>query len=239
MQCSPVAKAGLPELGLWTLMLTQDLLHALPKTDLHVHLDGSLRIESLIEMARERGVILPSNSPDGLRELVFKPSYSSLSEYLTGFALTGAVLQDPEALERSAYELALDNLGENVCYIEVRFAPQLHMSGKMSMERVVRAVASGLERAKQEHASKPEVMDGTLPPFHFGLILCAMRMFEPGFTQLARSPALDRVRVAIMTVPVPGQFRRDARDEGGTWDHTWVVCIPAWLWVEGIHKVRE
>ena len=71
-------------------MLTQDLLHALPKTDLHVHLDGSLRIESLIEMARERGVILPSNSPDGLRELVFKPSYSSLSEYLTGFALTGA-----------------------------------------------------------------------------------------------------------------------------------------------------
>ncbi|MFT5586076.1 MAG: adenosine deaminase [Cognaticolwellia sp.] len=163
-------------------MLTQELLHALPKTDLHVHLDGSLRIESLIEMARERGVNLPSNSPDGLRELVFKPTYSSLSEYLAGFALTGAVLQDPESLERSAYELALDNLEENVCYIEVRFAPQLHMSPKMSMERVVRAVASGLERAQREHANKPEVLDGTLPPFHFGLILCAMRMFEPGFS---------------------------------------------------------
>ena len=163
-------------------MLTHDLLHALPKTDLHVHLDGSLRIESLIEMAQERGVSLPSNSPDGLRELVFKPSYESLGEYLAGFALTGAVLQDAESLERSAYELALDNLAENVCYIEVRFAPQLHMGPKMNMEQVVRAVADGLERAKREHAQKPAVIDGTLPPFHYGLILCAMRMFEPGFS---------------------------------------------------------
>ena len=163
-------------------MLTHKLLHALPKTDLHVHLDGSLRIESLIEMAQERGVSLPSNSPDGLRELVFKPSYASLGEYLAGFALTGAVLQDPESLERSAYELALDNLEENVCYIEVRFAPQLHMSPTMDMEQVVRAVAKGLERAQREHALKPQVIDGTLPPFHFGLILCAMRMFSPGFS---------------------------------------------------------
>lgn len=163
-------------------MLTNDLLHALPKTDLHVHLDGSLRIESLIEMATDRGVSLPSKTPEGLRELVFKPAYASLSEYLAGFALTGAVLQDAEALERSAYELARDNLAENVCYIEVRFAPQLHMGPHMSMDQVVGAVAQGLERAKREHAARPEVIDGTLPPFHFGLILSAMRMFAPGFS---------------------------------------------------------
>lgn len=182
MRCNTAAAAAQADLGLGNEMLTAALLHALPKTDLHVHLDGSLRLNSLIEMAAERGVSLPSNSPEGLCELVFKPAYASLAEYLAGFALTGAVLQDAEALERSAYELALDNLAENVCYIEVRFAPQLHMGPTMDMEQVVRAVARGLERAQKEHAAKPQVIDGTLPPFHFGLILCAMRMFEPGFS---------------------------------------------------------
>lgn len=87
-------------------------LHALPKTDLHVHLDGSLRLNSLIDMAKERNVTLPSMTPEGLKELVFKDQYESLVEYLQGFAYTTAVLQDPESLERTAYELAEDNFSE-------------------------------------------------------------------------------------------------------------------------------
>jgi|GEM_PF-4193201 len=59
-------------------------LHALPKTDLHVHLDGSLRLNSLIDMAKERNVTLPSMTPEGLKELVFKDQYESLVEYLQG-----------------------------------------------------------------------------------------------------------------------------------------------------------
>ena len=104
-------------------MLPLDVIRALPKTDLHVHLDGSLREATLIELARERGVKLPSETVEGLNELVFRPHYASLAEYLHGFALTGAVMKDAEALERIAYELAWDNIHEGVRYIEVRFAP--------------------------------------------------------------------------------------------------------------------
>ena len=72
--------------------LSDALLRALPKTDLHLHLDGSLRLPTLMELARERGVALPSTTVEGLTELVFKPRYDSLIEYLHGFAYTCAVL---------------------------------------------------------------------------------------------------------------------------------------------------
>ena len=99
----------------------------LPKTDLHVHLDGSLRLETLIELAGQRGVKLPSSTADGLRKLVFKRAYENLPEYLRGFEFTVACLQDAESLERVAYELCLDCRAENVFYAEIRFAPQLHV----------------------------------------------------------------------------------------------------------------
>src|SRR5262249_50824258 len=98
--------------------LTADFIRAIPKTDLHVHLDGSLRIHTLIELAREQGVELPSYEESGLRELVFKERYVDLAEYLQGFKYTCAVLRQPEALERVAYELALDSFAEGVRYIE-------------------------------------------------------------------------------------------------------------------------
>jgi len=82
------------------------LIRRLPKTDLHVHLDGSLRLPTLIELARARSIALPSETPEGLEELVFRPRYRSLSEYLEGFRYTVAALQDSESLERSAFELA-------------------------------------------------------------------------------------------------------------------------------------
>jgi len=70
---------------------TTDFIRNIPKTDLHVHLDGSLRLSSLIEMARQRGVKLPSETEEGLRELVFKQRYNNLVEYLEGFSYTVAV----------------------------------------------------------------------------------------------------------------------------------------------------
>src|SRR5512138_3153728 len=104
-----------------------ELIRRLPKTDLHVHLDGSLRLPTLIELAREGKVSLPSETPDGLEELVFRERYSNLAEYLRGFQYTVAVLQDEEALERAAFELAQDCQQDGVRYVEVRFAPQLHV----------------------------------------------------------------------------------------------------------------
>lgn len=160
---------------------SQELLAELPKTDLHCHLDGSLRLETLIELAAERGVVLPSNTPEGLRDLVFKESYRDLPDYLHGFAFTCAVLTDEEALERVAYELGQDCLAEGVRYLEVRFAPQLHVRPGLDIAGVLSAVDRGLDRVRREHEASDAVAVRGEPPFRFGLICCAMRMFTAGF----------------------------------------------------------
>lgn len=164
-------------------MLSPEQIRALPKSDLHVHLDGSLRAETLIELARERRVALPSETVEGLNELVFRPTYSSLAEYLHGFQYTCAVLQDAEALERVAYELARDNIDEGVRYVEVRFAPQLHMHRGLSFHEVIRAVDRGMRRAQAEQNRTPGVAEGGEPPFHYGIIVCALRFFTASFSR--------------------------------------------------------
>ncbi|MEL6347701.1 MAG: adenosine deaminase family protein [Myxococcota bacterium] len=163
-------------------MIDDALIEALPKTDLHLHLDGSMRTDSLIELARERSIALPSYTVDGLHALVFKDHYADLGEYLQGFAYTTPVLQDPEALERAAFELAEDNIAEGVRYIEVRFAPQLHINDRQSFDDVLLAVNRGLERAMRAHERSDAVAVVGEPPFRYGLIVCAMRMFTPDFS---------------------------------------------------------
>jgi len=163
-------------------MITEAFLRDLPKTDLHVHLDGSLRLPTLIELARAKKVELPSYTEEGLRELVFKSGYGSLDEYLTGFQYTCAVLDDPESLERVAYELGWDNIDEGVRYLEVRFAPMLHVSDDIGLERVLTAVSEGLNRAKKEYNERLRHSGDTSPPFEYGIITCAMRMFTAGFS---------------------------------------------------------
>ena len=165
---------------------SEAFLRALPKSDLHVHLDGSLRLPTLIELARERDVKLPSETPDGLLELVFKEQYRDLPDYLHGFAYTCAVMTDPESLERVAYELAEDCLAEGVCYVEVRFAPQLHTRPGFDIGQVLQAVDRGMDRVRRAHNGQQAVQDGDLPPFNYGIIACAMRMFTGGFSPYYR-----------------------------------------------------
>jgi adenosine deaminase len=170
--------------------ITSDFIRKIPKSDLHVHLDGSLRISTLIDLARRADVKLPSYTESGLRKLVFKPKYKDLPDYLNGFQYTCGVLHDPENLSRVAQELAEDNLAEGVRYIEVRFAPQLHTSDKLSTPDVIRAVVRGLEAAKRQHNSSRAVRQGKDVPFHYGLIVCGMRRFgrsmSPYFADLIR-----------------------------------------------------
>eukprot|EP00970_Alexandrium_tamarense_P003587 scaffold567_cov230-Alexandrium_tamarense.AAC.5 len=126
-------------------------LMRIPKADLHIHLDGSIRIPTLIELSKEYNVPLPSLDPQELKETVFPPTYSSLTDYLRGFGYITAVLRTAEALERVAYEVAMDSYNVGVRYLELRFAPQLHaIPGEFSLEQVVCAVHRGLERAKWE-----------------------------------------------------------------------------------------
>ena len=174
-----------------TQRYTHEFLKAMPKADLHLHLDGSLRPDGLIEMAKRSGVELPSYTVEGLYDQVFKESYNDLGEYLNGFQYTCAVLRDMENLEQAAYELAMDNLAEGVIYIEVRFAPQLMMdpSRGIDFDRVMHTTNAGLKRAKDEYNSQAAVKSGDKPPFDYGIINCAMRMFDkkgfsPYYTQL-------------------------------------------------------
>lgn len=186
--------------------ISRELIAQLPKSDLHLHLDGSLRLETLLELAKERKVKLPSRTKQGLLELVFKRAYKNLPEYLRGFELTVACLQDAESLERAAYELCMDCWAENVFYAEIRFAPQLHVSGSFGIRDVLKAVCKGVEKAKKEINRHPDVRSGRVPRFEAGVIVCALRFFLPAFSDhyrayfeaLPTAPAADIYSLASL-----------------------------------------
>jgi len=163
--------------------ISREYLQALPKADLHVHLDGSVRPSTLIELARDYGITLPSYTEEGLYQEVFKERYGSLAEYLRGFQYTCAVMQSEPALERIAYELAIDCQQEGVRYVEVRFAPQLHMHRHLGFVPVIKAVDRGLRRGAEEYNARPAIAAGKEPPFKYGIIVCAMRMFREVFSE--------------------------------------------------------
>ncbi|HEX6272658.1 MAG TPA: adenosine deaminase [Polyangiaceae bacterium] len=136
-----------------------EAFQALPKTDLHVHLDGSLRLQTILDLAREERIDLPANDEVGLRAAIgCGNQFGSLVEYLRGFDITLRVMQTEEALERIAFELAEDAHRENVLYMEVRYAPMLHTRRGLKLTRVVEAVLAGLRRARETYGVKSNVI---------------------------------------------------------------------------------
>jgi len=139
----------------------------LPKFDLHVHLDGSMRPETVIELANA----LPPDRrfpPDlDLHQALIPPQRCTLEEYLRAFKITCAVLQSEAALERAAYELCEDAARENVIYMEIRFAPLLHLRGGVSPQQVVESVLAGMRRAEETY------------PIRTGLIVCGLKQEPP------------------------------------------------------------
>ncbi|HEY7531064.1 MAG TPA: adenosine deaminase [Gemmatimonadota bacterium] len=145
---------------------------ALPKAELHVHLDGCLRLSTLLELAREQGVSLPARDEAGLTEyFAHRETGRSLVAYLTRFDTTLSVLQQAPALSRVAYELACDAMRENVRYLEVRFSPVLHRDRGLAMDQALEAVRSGLAQAEAEHGVRS------------GIIVCALRHLEPAVSE--------------------------------------------------------
>ena len=148
--------------------ITDAFLHDIPKTDLHVHLDGSLRIETLIDLAHERHIPLPADEPDRLKQILnIGGIHENLESYLRVFDTTLKVLQDEDALTRVAFELAEDAARENCRYIEVRYSPILHQREGLSLPVIVEAVGAGLREAKTKYG----IMSGQ--------IICAMRHMPP------------------------------------------------------------
>ena len=166
--CAGPARFG-PRIG-YPLSMTLPLafFERLPKTDLHVHLDGSLRLSTLLELADEQGVELPAKDAPGLKHaLHLGENTGSLVEYLKAVDTTLKGLQREDALVRVAGELAEDAAAENVRYMEVRYAPMLHTRLGLRLTTVVEAVLEGLWQAKQALGIESNV------------IVCGIRNISP------------------------------------------------------------
>jgi adenosine deaminase len=151
--------ASTPDGGVTSRTLPLEFFQKLPKTDLHVHLDGSLRLETILEIAREDGIELPAGDADGLREAMnLGKNCGSLVEYLKAFDVTLRVMQTVDSLYRVAYELAEDAARENVRYMEVRYSPMLHTRKGLRLTQVVEAVLAGLRRAQEVHGIESNVI---------------------------------------------------------------------------------
>jgi adenosine deaminase len=151
--------------------VTRALLERLPKAELHVHLDGSLRPETMLELAQEYGTRLPASDPEQLRRYMHVEDAGNLVEYLERFAVTLSVMQTAGALERIAFELAEDLAGENVRYAEIRFSPILNTRQGLPLTEALDAPLRGLERARREFGIRT------------ALIICGIRNMEPATSQ--------------------------------------------------------
>jgi adenosine deaminase len=113
---------------------------------LHDHLDGGLRPETVLELARQAGHPLPAGDADALgRWFAESADSGSLVRYLETFDHTVAVMQTEAAIERVARECVADLAADGVVYAEIRYAPEQHVSAGLSLDRVVAAVRSGFE----------------------------------------------------------------------------------------------
>jgi adenosine deaminase len=175
---------------------TEQIIKTIPKVLLHDHLDGGLRPQTIIDLAKELSYDkLPTKNPIELAEWFHRgANRGNLIEYLQGFEHTCAVMQTKEGLERIAYEMMEDMHNDGVVYVETRFAPVYHRLKGLYYEDSVNAVLAGLERGKKDF------------DVGFGLILCGMRNMK------------DTVDIAELAV----NFRNDgvvgfdlAGEEGG------------------------
>lgn len=175
-----VAASGYAE----SLTEIRAFIQRLPKTDLHIHLDGSLRVRTLHELIRnaEPGarkeaedavrsafgerVDLQHCSEEALRRVVeVGDRAENLEQYLVPFAVTGLALQEPANLERVAKEIVLDAAAQNVRYLELRFAPMLHVRQGAALDSIMESVLRGLRLGEAESTT----------PIKTGLIVCGMR----------------------------------------------------------------
>ena len=135
-----------------------------PKVDLHLHLDGSFRIETMYELAQERNVELPGETLEGYGEWMKEHSDAvDVNDYLRMFDYPTAVLQDKASLTRITKELIEDIAKQGVRYAEIRFAPQIHTHKDLSQRDAIEAVLEGKKIGEAEN-----------PAIKTGIILCMM-----------------------------------------------------------------
>jgi adenosine deaminase len=154
-----------------TVPVDRELLRRLPKAELHCHLDGSVRPQTMLDLAREHGKPMPVSDAVALRAYMHVTDARHLEDYLSRFETTLSVMQTAGALERIAYELAEDAAREGVRYIEVRYAPLLNLREGLSLQEAIDASLRGLARAERTYGIIGRV------------IVTALRHLSPSISQ--------------------------------------------------------
>lgn len=131
--------------------------------DLHLHLDGSLRIKTVLDLANKSNILVPQDEFLLSKMLKVSDNDIDLVDYLSKFGLPIKLMQDEESLYRVGFELIEDLASENHIYAEIRFAPQLHTKMGMNCNDVISFVNQGMQAASNQYK---------MP---YGLIICAMR----------------------------------------------------------------
>jgi adenosine deaminase len=165
---------------------TRRLIERLPKAELHLHLDGSLRVDTALELARTRGVDAPRTWDGMFGALVAPMPCRSQAELLRAFDLPIALMQDAEALDRIAAELVETKAADNVRYVEIRWGPLLHVAGGLSLEDGIAAVCRGARSAGARLGVEVRLICTALrshdPVANVGLAEAAARFVDDGLT---------------------------------------------------------
>src|SRR5512144_1855130 len=166
--------------------LLRRLLEAMPKAELHLHLDGSVRVATALELATSRGVDAPTTWDGMFDALVAPERCRDQAELLERFDLPIALMQDAEALERIAYELVESKAADGVRYIEVRWGPLLHVARGLSLVDGIAAVAAGAREAATRTGTVVRLICTALrshdPVANVGLAETAARFRDRGLT---------------------------------------------------------
>lgn len=196
-------------------LLTSALLTKLPKAELHCHLDGSVRPETMLELARDQRVVMPEDDAEALRNYMRVDDARNLEDYLARFGHTLSVMQTAEAMERIAYELAEDCAKEGVRYLETRYAPVLNVEGGLSLAEAVEAPLRGLARAEREYGIVARV------------IVCGIRNMSPDVSlQLARLAVDFKDRGVVGFDLAGGEAGNPASRHKAAFDHAFAHGLP-------------
>lgn len=184
--------------------MNRDLIQALPKVELHCHLDGSVSMQALREISGKDEIAGRITAP---------VPCSSLKEYLTCFDVILPYLQTPRALEIAALDVVRQAAADRVRYLEVRFAPGFHCREGMTEAEACHAVLRGLERGEAQFGVKSR------------MLLCMMRGLDHDFNlrtlhcaREIQGYGLAGLDLAGNEAAYPPELYRDLFDMARSWD---------------------